>query len=288
MQKIIEQVGFKGSFSEFTTFLNSDPRFYYTKTDDLLNGYRAIIAQVYQVLPEMFAHLPNEKVGLKPMALLGSEQLPSAYYVGGSEDGKKEGYFAVNISNLNTRAKWEMETLTLHETIPGHHLQDRIAKEARDLPKFRRNANYTAFDEGWALYAESLGDDMGFYKDPYSKFGNLNDELLRAARLVVDTGMHALGWSREQAIAYLNENTANPPNDNRVEIDRYIAWPAQALAYKTGQLKIKELRDRAKSALGEKFNLRAFNNAVIDNGSLPLAVLETQIDLWIAQQQTPH
>ncbi len=285
MQKIIEQTGFKGSFSEFTAYLNSDPRFFYTSADDLLAGYRTIIDRVYRVLPDMFVRLPKEKVGLKPLALLGSEQLAAGYYVGGSEDGTKEGYFAVNVSILNTRAKWQMETLTLHEAIPGHHVQDRIAKESGNLPKFRRNASYTAFVEGWALYAESLGDEMGFYKDPYSKFGNLNEELLRATRLVVDTGIHAFGWTRAQAVAYMDENTANQPADNRVEIDRYIAWPAQALAYKVGQLKIRELRDKAQAALGDKFNLRAFHNAVIDNGAVPLPVLESQIDRWIAQQQ---
>jgi uncharacterized protein (DUF885 family) len=288
MKKIMDQVGFKGSFAEFSKFLNSDPRFYYSNPDDLLNGYRDIIARVYQVLPTMFAHLPKAQAEVRAIPLLGSEQQPTAYYNPGSDDGKNPGYFAVNISNLNTRAKWEMETLTLHEAVPGHHLQISIAKEASDLPKFRRNGWYNAFGEGWALYSEGLGVEMGFYKDPYSKFGNLNDELFRAARLVVDTGIHAQGWSREQAIAYLNDNTANPPNDNVVEIDRYIAWPAQALGYKIGQLKIKELRARAAAALGDKFDLRAFHNAVIDNGPIPLSVLESQIDLWIAQQQAPQ
>jgi len=287
IKKVMDQVGFKGSQGNFSKFLNSDPRFYYTNPDDLLSGYRDIIARVEKVLPTMFAHLPKAQPEVRPIPLLGSEQQPAAYYNPGSDDGKNSGYFAVNISNLNTRAKWEMETLTLHEAVPGHHLQISIAKEAAGLPKFRRNGWYNAFGEGWALYSEGLGYEMGFYKDPYSKFGNLNAELFRAARLVVDTGIHALGWSREQAIAYLNDNTANPPNDNIVEIDRYIAWPAQALGYKIGQLKIKELRAKATAALGDKFDLRAFHNAVIDNGPLPLSVLETQIDLWIAQQQAP-
>ncbi|PRC94239.1 DUF885 domain-containing protein [Solimicrobium silvestre] len=288
MQRVMDQVGFKGSFAEFTVFLNTDPRFFYTNSDDLLNGFRDIIAHVYQVLPTMFAHLPKAQAEVKPIPLLGSEQQPAAYYNPGPDDGSRSGYFAVNVSNLNTRAKWEMETLTLHEAIPGHHLQISIAKEATDLPKFRRNGWYNAFGEGWALYSEGLGYEMGFYKDPYSKFGNLNDELFRAARLVVDTGIHALGWSREQAITYLNENTANPPNDNQVEIDRYIAWPGQALGYKIGQLKINQLRAKATTALGDKFDLRAFHNAVIDNGPIPLSVLETQIDLWISQQQAKH
>jgi len=284
MQKIMDQVGFKGSFAEFSTFLNTDAQFHYASSEDLVNGFRDIIARVYLVLPTMFAHLPSAQAEVRAMPLLGSEQQPSAMYQPGSDDGKVAGYFAVNVSNLETRPKWEMETLTLHEAVPGHHLQISIAKEATTLPKFRRNGSYTAFEEGWALYAESLGDEMGFYKDPYSKFGNLNDEILRAARLVVDTGMHALGWSRAQAIAYMNENTSNPPSDNIVEVDRYIAWPAQALSYKIGQLKIRELRDRAAAALGARFDVRAFHNAVLDNGPLPLSVLESQIDAWIAQQ----
>lgn len=287
MQKVMERVGFKGSFAEFSKFLNADPRFFYTNPDELLNGYRDIITRVYQVLPTMFAHVPKAQAEVKPIPLMGSEQQPAAYYNPGSDDGKTAGFFAVNISNLNTRNKWEMETLTLHEAIPGHHLQISIDKEATDLPKFRRNGWYNAFGEGWALYAESLGDEMGLYKDPYSKFGNLNSELFRAARLVVDTGLHAKGWTRDQAIAYLNDNTANPPNDNIVEIDRYIAWPGQALGYKIGQLKIQALRSKAAAALGDKFDLRAFHNAVIDNGAIPLSVLESQIDLWIAQQQAP-
>lgn len=288
IQKVMDQVGFKGSFAEFSTFLNSDPRFFYSNPNDLLNGFRDIIARVYQVLPTMFAHLPKAQAEVRAIPLLGSEQQPAAYYNPGSDDGKNPGYFAVNISNLKTRAKWEMETLALHEAVPGHHLQISIAKESTDLPQFRRNGWFNAFGEGWALYSESLGDEMGFYKDPYSKFGNLDDELFRAARLVVDTGIHALGWSRGQAIAYLNDNTANPPNDNIVEIDRYIAWPGQALGYKIGQLKIRELRAKAAAALGEKFDLRTFHNAVIDNGPIPLSVLESQIVLWIAQQQSPH
>jgi len=284
MQKIIDQVGFKGSFADFSTFLNTDARFHYTSSEDLVNGFAAIIARVYLVLPTMFAHLPQAQAEVRAMPLLGSEQQPSAMYQPGSDDGKVAGYFAVNVSNLETRPTWEMETLTLHEAVPGHHLQISIAKEATALPKFRRNGSYTAFEEGWALYAESLGDDMGFYKDPYAKFGNLDDEMLRAARLVVDTGIHAFGWTREQAIAYMNANTSNPPSDNIVEVDRYIAWPAQALGYKIGQLKIRELRNRAAAALGARFDVRAFHNAVLDNGPLPLTVLETQIDAWIAQQ----
>ncbi len=286
MQLVMKEVGYQGSFSEFAHYLNTDPRFFYTNPDDLLNGFRSIITRTYQVLPTMFAHLPKAQAEVKPIPLLGAEEQPAAYYSPGSDDGSRAGFFAANISNLNTRPKWEMETLTMHEAIPGHHLQVSMAKEAPGLPDFRRNGWYVAFGEGWALYAESLGYELGFYTDPYSRFGNLNDELFRAARLVVDTGIHAKGWSREQAIRYLDENTANAPSDNIVEIDRYIAWPGQALGYKIGQLKIRALRAKATAALGDKFDLRGFHNAVLDNGALPLSVLETQIDLWVSQQQT--
>ena len=285
MQQVMNQVGFKGSFNEFSHFLNTDPQFFYTNEDDLLNGFRDIINKVYVVLPTLFARLPKVKADVKPVPALGAEEQPAAYYSPGPDDGSRAGYFAANTSKLNTRPKWGMETLTLHEAIPGHHLQISMAQEQKSLPKFRRNGWFNAFGEGWALYSESLGDEIGLYKDPYSKFGNLNDELFRAARLVVDTGIHALGWSREQAIAYLNQNTANPESDNIVEIDRYIAWPGQALGYKIGQLKIRELRQKAQLALGDKFDLRGFHNAVIDNGAMPLSVLETQIDAWIETQK---
>ena len=289
MQKIMDQAGFKGSLAEFSRFLNTDPQFYYTRADDLVRGFNDIIARAYKVLPTMFSYLPKaQQVEARALPLQGAEQQPSASYQPGSDDGKVAGYIAVNVSNLSTRPKWEMTTLALHEGVPGHHLQISIAKEASALPKFRRNGSYPAFEEGWALYSEGLGGEMGLYKDPYAKFGNLDDEILRAARLVVDTGIHALGWSREQAIAYLNNNTANPPGDNIVEVDRYIAWPAQALAYKTGQLEISALRDKAARALGQRFDLRAFHNAVLENGPLPLPVLEEQINNWIAQQQPPQ
>ncbi|MFC5475884.1 DUF885 domain-containing protein [Paraherbaspirillum soli] len=284
MKLVMKQVGFEGSFADFIKFLNTDPRFYYTKPEDLLNGYKDIVKKSTAQLPRMFAELPRAAVGVKAVPEVGAENQTGAYYEPGNPDGSRPGYFVANLSKLNSRPKWEMETLTLHESVPGHHLQTARAQEIPGLPNFRRFGWYVAFGEGWALYAESLGGEMGFFTDPYSKFGHLNGELFRAARLVVDTGMHALGWSRQQAIDYMNVNTANPPHDNQVEIDRYIVDPGQALGYKIGQLKIKALREKAEHALGDKFDLRRFHNAVLDNGGVPLAVLETQIDLWIAQQ----
>jgi len=284
MKLVMEQTGFKGTFAEFITYLNTDPRFYYTRPEDLLAGYKDLIKKSSAQLPRFFADVPRAPVDVKAVPEVGAENQAGAYYEPGTPDGSRPGYFFANLSKLDSRPKWEMETLTLHESVPGHHLQIARAQEIKGLPEFRRFGWYVAFGEGWALYAESLGGEMGFYTDPYSRFGHLNDELFRAARLVVDTGMHALGWTRQQAIDYMNVNTANPPHDNQVEIDRYIVDPGQALGYKIGQLKIKALREKAQHELGGKFDLRRFNNAVIDNGAVPLEMLETQIDLWIAQQ----
>ncbi len=203
----------------------------------------------------------------------------------GASDGSRAGYFLVNTYQLDMRPKYEMEALTLHEAVPGHHLQIARAQELQHLPDFRRNASYTAYIEGWALYAESLGRIIGFYSDPYAKFGQLTYEMWRACRLVVDTGMHQFGWTRQQAIDYMRENTAKTEQDIAVEVDRYIVWPAQALAYKIGELKIKELRAMAESQLGDRFDLRAFHNAILDDGPLPLAILEKRMKEWISRQQ---
>ncbi len=288
LRAVMAQVGFQGSFADFVKFLTTDPRFFYTRPEDLLEGYRDIMKHARMQLPKLFVHLPRANVDVKPAPPVGAENQPAAYYDSSTPDGSRPSYFVANLSKLDTRPKWGMETLTLHEAEPGHHLQTARAQAIDGLPNFRRFGGYTAFGEGWALYAETLGKDMGLFTDPYSLAGHLNAELFRAARLVADTGLHSLGWTRQQAIDYLNITTANPPHDNQVEIDRYIMWPGQALSYKIGQLKIMALRDKARSALGDKFDVRQFHNAVIDNGGLPLDVLEAQIDRWIAEQTTSY
>jgi uncharacterized protein (DUF885 family) len=227
---------------------------------------------------------------VEPVPSYAEKSQTTAYYQPGSLDAGRAGSFYANTYDLASRPKWEMEALTLHEAVPGHHLQISIGQELEDQPWFRRFGGYTAFVEGWGLYSESLGEDMGFYEDPYSKFGQLTYEIWRAIRLVVDTGMHALGWSRQEAIDYFKTNTGKAEHDIVVEVDRYIVWPGQALAYKSGELKIKELRAWAENELGDRFDVRAFHDQVLGNGALPLNVLETSIHEWAANlmEATPE
>ncbi len=284
MDSVMKSTGFKGTFREFLTFLRKDKQFYFTRADDLLHGYEAIARRANEQMPRLFAELPKNTFGVKAFPDYEAPSQTTARYYPGAEDGSRQGFFMVNLYKLDMRPKYEMEALTLHEAVPGHHIQITRAQEQKNLPAFRRNAGYTAFVEGWALYAESLGTEMGFYTDPYSKFGQLTYEMWRACRLVVDTGIHSKNWARQQAIDFMTDNTAKTEQDIAVEVDRYIVWPGQALAYKLGELKIKELRARAQTALGAKFDLGKFHNAVLDNGPLPLGVLERQIDRWIANQ----
>jgi uncharacterized protein (DUF885 family) len=285
MDSVLKRVRFTGSFQEFLVFLRTDPRFYYATPEDLLTGYRDISKRADAELPKLFAELPRNSYGVKPFPDYEAPSQTTARYYPGAEDGSRSGTFMVNLYRLDMRPKYEMEALTLHEAVPGHHLQISRGQELTGLPAFRRNAGYTAFVEGWALYAESLGPAMGFYTDPYSRFGQLTYEMWRACRLVVDTGMHHLGWTRQQAIDFMKANTAKSEQDVIVEIDRYIVWPGQALAYKLGELKIRELRARAERELGPRFDIRAFHNAVLDNGALPLDVLEREIDRWIRDRK---
>ncbi|MGH9362417.1 MAG: DUF885 domain-containing protein, partial [Thermoanaerobaculia bacterium] len=282
MDKVIAASGFKGSFQEFLAFLRTDPQFFFQKPEDLIAAYRDVAKRADPELIKLFGKLPRLPYGVVPVPAYAEKSQTTAYYNAGSLDAGRPGYFYANTYDLKSRPKWEMEALTLHEAVPGHHLQIAIAQELEDVPEWRRYQGYTAFVEGWGLYAESLGEEMGFYKDPYSKFGQLTYEIWRAIRLVVDTGMHSLGWSRQQAIDYFKQNAGKAEHDITVEVDRYIVWPGQALAYKIGELKIKELRAQAEKALGPKFDRRAFHDQVLGNGAVPLAVLEANIDEWIA------
>ncbi|HEU4520369.1 MAG TPA: DUF885 domain-containing protein, partial [Thermoanaerobaculia bacterium] len=287
MEKVKESTGFKGSLADFFTFLRTDPRFYFTDRESLLVAYRDIAKRVDPELPRLFGTLPRTPYGIVPVPEYSEKTQTTAYYNQGSLEAGRPGLFYANTYNLPARPKWEMEALTLHEAVPGHHLQLSIAQELGELPEFRRFGGYTAFIEGWGLYAESLGPELGFYKDPYSKFGQLTYEMWRAVRLVVDTGMHVKGWSRQQAIDYFKENAGKTEHDIVVEIDRYINTPGQALAYKIGELKFKELRAHATRELGDRFNIREFHDAVLGAGALPLSVLETRIREWVSARPKP-
>jgi uncharacterized protein (DUF885 family) len=281
MDKVIASTNFKGSFHEFTEFLRNDPRFYFEKPDDLVNGYRIIAKKIDPELAHLFGKLPRLPYGVTPIPDFKAPSQTTAYYQSGAPSVGRPGYYFVNTYNLHARPKWEMEALSLHESVPGHHLQISLAQELENEPEFRKHVGYSAFVEGWALYCESLGEELGMYKDPYSKFGQLSYEMWRAVRLVVDTGMHAQGWTRDQAIQFFKDHTGKTDQDITVEVDRYIVWPGQALAYKLGQLKIRQLRARAETRQGAKFNVRAFHDAVLENGALPLNVLSTHMETWM-------
>ena len=285
MGPVVGRTGFRGSLAQFFVFARSDPRLFYTDPEALLSRYRRTIARAYARLPLMFTTMPPDELAVKPIQDEGAGSQGGAAYEAGTAE--RTAALVVNTARLNTRPLWEIETVALHEGVPGHHLQVTRARAIPDLPAFRRYAWYEAYGEGWALYAESLGADLGLLRDPFSEFGRLADELLRAARLVVDTGIHAQGWTRRQAIDYLNANTANPAADNEVEVDRAIARPGQVLAYKIGQLRILALRRKAQAALKERFDLRAFHEAVLGQGALPLDLLDQQIERWIAAHNQP-
>jgi uncharacterized protein (DUF885 family) len=281
MEAIIESTGFEGGFDEFLVFLRTDPQFYHTTPEALMREYRDIAKRADPELTKLFGILPRTPYGVIEVPDYAAPSQTTAYYQRGSLKAGRPGYYFANTYALETRPRWEMEALTLHEAVPGHHLQIAIQQELEGLPWFRQNPSYMAFIEGWGLYSESLGEEMGFYQDPYSKFGQLTYEMWRAIRLVVDSGMHYLGWSRRQAIDFFKENAGKSEHDIVVEIDRYIVWPGQALAYKIGELKIKELRARAEQALGDRFDIRAFHDQVLGTGAVPLSVLEANIKTWI-------
>ena len=281
MAAVIQQVGFTGSYADFLQQLRTDPKFYYKTPQELLDAYAVIAKRIDPNLPKLFRVLPRIPYGVRPIPRTSAPNTTTAYYQPPASDGTRPGYFYVNLYKPEVRPKYEMEVLTSHEAVPGHHLQIALALELSALPEFRRNAGYTAFVEGWALYSERLGSELGLYTDPYSKFGQLTYDMWRACRLVVDTGMHAKGWTRQQAVDFMQTNTAKTATDINNEIDRYISWPGQALAYKIGQLKILTLRQAAEQQLGARFDIREFHNAVLSNGAIPLDLLETNVRHWV-------
>ncbi|MEX0612608.1 MAG: DUF885 domain-containing protein [Pirellulales bacterium] len=281
MDKIIRDVKFDGDFAKFTEYLRSEPRFYAKTAEELEKEVAFILKRMDGQLPKLFGRLPRMPYGVRQVPDYIAPQATFAYYQTPTGDGRRAGFFYINTFNLPSRPLYMLEALSLHEAVPGHHLQLAIQQELEHLPQFRKYTGFTAFVEGWALYSERLGLEAGFYKDPYSDFGRLTMEIWRACRLVVDTGIHHLGWTREQAIEFMRANSAMPMHDIRAEVDRYIGWPGQALAYKTGEMKIRQLRQDAEARLGEQFDVRAFHDLVLGSGAVPLGTLETNVRAWI-------
>jgi uncharacterized protein (DUF885 family) len=282
MDEVIRRTGFSGTREEFFKFLHDAPQFYLTRPEDVLVAYRDIAKRVDARLPSLFAELPRLPYGIRAMEKFEGDN--AEHYTPGSIEAGRAGFFEANVNDLRTRPTFDMENTFLHEAVPGHHLQIARAQELGGLPEFRRHNFFVAYQEGWALYAESLGDALGLYTDPYSRFGRLSWEMVRACRLVIDTGIHAFGWDRARSIDYMRSNAGMNERFASAEIDRYIVGPGQALGYKLGELEIKALRAKAGAALGDRFDIRRFHNALLDDGALPLDVLEQRINAWIARE----
>ena len=285
MDSVIKSTGFTGDFAAFVTMLRTDPRFFYKDSASLVRGYRDVAKRIDPELTKLFGKLPRLPYGVSTIPSYASPSQTTAYYQQGSPEAHRAGLFTVNTYKLEMRPMWEMEALTIHEAVPGHHLQIALSQELEGIPEFRRYGGYTAFVEGWALYSESLGAELGMYRDPYAKFGQLTYEMWRAIRLVLDPGIHSMGWTRQQAIDYFKANSAKTEQDIIQEVDRYIVWPGQALAYKSGELKIKELRAFAERELGSRFDIRAFHDEVLSQGGLPLDVLDARIRAWVSARR---
>ena len=284
MEGVIAEVGFDGELAAFNDFLRAAPQFYYDTPEELLEGYQAVAKRLDPELVKLFGKLPRIPYGVRPIPDEIAPDTTTAYYMPPTPDGKRPGWYYVNLYKPEVRPKFEMEVLSVHESVPGHHLQIALAGELTDLPEFRRRSGVTAFVEGWGLYSERLGYDMGLYQDPYSRYGQLVYDMWRAVRLVVDTGIHYFGWSRERAINFFLANAAKTEADIVNEIDRYIGWPGQALAYKIGQLKMLELRENAEDALGTAFDIRSFHDHLLGAGAIPLDALEVRMDTWLEGQ----
>jgi len=285
MLAVKEQVGFKGDLDAFFKHLEDDPQFYFDNEQELLDAYRDVKRRIDALLPKLFSDFPKADYEIRPVEAFRAASAAGGSYQAPSADGTRPGIFYINTHNLRAQPRFGLETLSLHEAAPGHHFQIAIQQELTDLPRFRRFNNYVSYAEGWALYAESLGKELGVFTDPYQWYGRLSDEMLRAMRLVVDTGLHAKGWTREQSIQYMLDNSSMAESDVTAEVERYIVWPGQALGYKLGQLHITELRAKAQAELGAKFDVREFHSQVLRDGAVPMDVLTAKIDRWIAARK---
>ncbi|HKU90063.1 MAG TPA: DUF885 domain-containing protein [Steroidobacteraceae bacterium] len=285
MIAVKEQVGFQGDLDAFFKHLEDDPQFYFNNEQDLLDAYRAVKRRIDGLLPKLFSDFPKADYEIRPVEPFRAASAAGASYQAPSADGKRPGIFYINTFNLKAQPRFGLETLSLHEAAPGHHFQISIQQELTDLPRFRRFNNYVSYAEGWALYAESIGKELGVFTDPYQWYGRLSDEMLRAMRLVVDTGLHSKGWTREQSIRYMLDNSSMAESDVTAEVERYIVWPGQALGYKLGQLHITALRAKAQAELGGRFDVREFHSQVLRDGAVPMDVLTAKIDRWIASMK---
>jgi uncharacterized protein (DUF885 family) len=286
MEEVIDEVGFEGDINAFNEFLRTDPQFYYDSPEALLEAYQAVSKRLDPELVKLFGKLPRMPYGVRPIAEALAPDTTTAFYMPPAMDGSRPGWYYVNLYRPEVRPKYEIEVLSVHESVPGHHLQIALAQELEDVPQFRKSSRVTAFVEGWGLYSERLGYDMGLYTDPYSRYGQLIYDMWRAVRLVVDTGIHYFGWTRQEAIDYFKDNAAKSEADIINEIDRYIGWPGQALAYKIGQLKMLELRATAETRLGKDFDIRAFHDELLGAGAIPLDALESRMMDWIDRQES--